>query len=644
MSNPTAQEQEFLELTNRMRMAPQAELDLLLNSPNPTTKASIDSALAYFKTNTTTLKGQWANLVEVAPLAWSDALNNSAAAHNQAMIAADTQSHQLPGEKSLGARANDAGYDFTSTAENVFTSFESPLQGEAALAIDWGMDDPSTPVVEAVDGIQNPAGHRNIILSAGLREVGISIIAANDPTKKNVGPSVLTQDFGNRAELDGKAYILGVAFDDTSIDGYYQAGEGLADVNVKITNIATKVSQLLAVGTAGGYQQLVDPGDYEVEFSRGGVVVQTATTSISAKDPQNVKLDFVVPNVIVQNVGPAPETIKNPIVNNSAVVPVTPVEVVVTAIPATVVTPTVVLVPTIDNPPVPEFNNPVPVVGIPDVIQVPVLNTVGIPDVKNPDIPVAVINVPVSGTVDAPAIIPTVDIVKKNDLVGSGGNNVGVSGGNPLGLNVNNTDYFPNGLLPNPLSPSILPVVKLGEYLQNGKSGNHLFDFTKNFTGAGAVDLKSAKINVNFSEVKADASYHNYAGLYRVDDVDGTVDGFKPGDAGYTIAALKRSKEAGQDVEFDRQGHSENKSLKGGYIYAPFVVADGNVDQVLTSKDADKAPRVYFNYIAANGDKFDHIKSLGGNQFAFEDTWGGGDKDYNDLTFKIDANVVSVVG
>jgi uncharacterized protein YkwD len=178
MSNPTAQEQEFLELTNRMRMAPQAELDLLLNSPDPNTKANIDGALAYFGTNRATLASQWESLVEVAPLAWSDALNNSAAAHNQAMIAADTQSHQLPGEKSLGARANEAGYDFKSTAENIFTGVETLEYGQAALAIDWGSDNPATPELEAIDGIQNPAGHRKIILSAGLREVGISIVAA----------------------------------------------------------------------------------------------------------------------------------------------------------------------------------------------------------------------------------------------------------------------------------------------------------------------------------------------------------------------------------------------------------------------------------------------------------------------------------
>ncbi len=541
MSNPTAQEQEFLELINRMRTAPVAELNLLLNSNDPAIKASIDGALAFFKTDLTTLKSQWTSLIEVAPLAWSDALNNSAAAHNQAMIVADTQSHQLPGEKSLGARVTDAGYVFTATAENIFTGVESPLQGEAALAIDWGMDDPSTPALEAIGGIQNPAGHRHILLDANLREVGISVIASSDPTKQNVGPFVLTEDFGTRTALNGKAYILGVAFDDKNVDGYYQAGEGLADVQIKITNVATKASQTLTVGAAGGYQQLVDPGDYEVEFSRGGTVVQTATTSISAKDPQNVKLDFVIPNVIVQTFG-SPGTI-----------------------------------------------------GIPD----------GVPS--------------------------NIDMVKK-PINGSG--------------NPNPNTPITVGFADNPplFSPSILPVMHLGEYLQDGgKSEHHLFDFTKDFGKTTAPDLKSNKIDVNFLEVTAEASYHNYAGLYRIDDAAGTVDGFKPGDAGYMTAALKRSKEAGQDVEFDRQGLSGSKSLKGGYIYAPFVVADGTVDQVLNSKDPGKAPHVYFNYIAANGDGFDHIKSLGANKFAFEDTWGGGDRDYNDLIFKVEANVASVV-
>ena len=67
MANPTAQEQEFLELINRMRTAPVAELNLLLNASDPTIKASIDNSLQYFGTNRATLRSQWDDLKSAAP-------------------------------------------------------------------------------------------------------------------------------------------------------------------------------------------------------------------------------------------------------------------------------------------------------------------------------------------------------------------------------------------------------------------------------------------------------------------------------------------------------------------------------------------------------------------------------------------------
>lgn len=42
MASPTAREQELLELINRMRIAPAAELDLLLNSSDPDIKIALD--------------------------------------------------------------------------------------------------------------------------------------------------------------------------------------------------------------------------------------------------------------------------------------------------------------------------------------------------------------------------------------------------------------------------------------------------------------------------------------------------------------------------------------------------------------------------------------------------------------------------
>ena len=510
MSNPTPQEQEFLELINRMRAAPVAELDLLLNSSDPISKVAIDAALTQFKTNRATLRSQWDKLESAAPLAWSSALNQAAAAHNQAMIAADLQSHNVGTEKKLIDRLADAGYDISkggTVAENIFAAVDSIVYAEAGLAIDWGADDPNTPQLEAIDGIQAVTGHRNNLLAADLREVGVAVTATT--AKQNVGPLVVTQDFGNRTALDGKAYILGVAFEDKNRDGYYQAGEGISDVKVKVTNIATNIRQELTVGAAGGYQELVDPGNYQVEFTQGGVI-RTATASIAAN--KNFKLDFVVPDLVVQNA------------------------------------------------------------------------------------------------------VPTIDPVKTT-----------AAGGSDISNNL------------------VLTVTTLGGNLQNSKSGTNLLDFTRDFTRAGTPNLTAGTINAKFTEVSAQASYHNYAGLYRVDDVSGKIGNLNPGDPGYTIAALQRSKEVNRGVEFDRDGISA-KRLDGGFIYAPFVVADGTVDRVLNSLDPKTAPRVYFNYVAANADGFDHIKFLGANKFGFEDTWGGGDKDYNDLIFKVEANVTSMVG
>jgi hypothetical protein len=106
MAQPSAQEQQMLELINRMRLAPAAELNLLLNSGD----AAVASALSFFKVNINTLTQQWANLLPTAPLAWSNQLSDAALGHNQQMIAAGVQSHQLPGEALLGQRANNAGY------------------------------------------------------------------------------------------------------------------------------------------------------------------------------------------------------------------------------------------------------------------------------------------------------------------------------------------------------------------------------------------------------------------------------------------------------------------------------------------------------------------------------------------------------
>jgi uncharacterized protein YkwD len=485
MANPTAQEQELLELINRMRMRPDAELDILLNSNDP----DVAAALKYFKVNVNTLKSQWSKLKAVAPLAWSSPLNDAAKSHNQAMIAADNQSHQLPGEADLGTRITNAGYNFSFARENIYAYAKSVFFAHAGFAIDWGEG------AGTVDGIQNPAGHRDSMMATDVREVGISILSETN-AQTEVGPLVVTQNFGDRNAIDGKAWLLGVAFLDADRDTYYDAGEGLRDVSVKITGInGTSFSKTIAVADAGGYQELLNPGDYQVDFLRNGVVLGTQTAKIDTQNPQNVKKDLVL-------------------------------------------------------------------------------------------------NVTNLGT----------------NLQNS--------------INSNNTSQ-----------PSTSTATD---------AENKLLDFRMQ----EQQSLGGKTIAANFLSISSDAVYHNYVGLYRVEDTQGTVidpntgNSYKPGDAGYLAAALRRSQVNKDGVNFDRDNTPGQSLLQGGYIFAPFIIADGSLTDVLNNVGRANQPQVYFNYKAANADGLEHIKLLSPNKFGFEDTFGGGDRDYNDMIFQVNAQVV----
>src|SRR3954468_16408405 len=79
--DPSPLEQEMLELINRMRAKPAAELALLTKS----TDADVNAALTFFKVNMTELAKQWAKLTPAQPLAWNDSLYNSAKGHSNKM-------------------------------------------------------------------------------------------------------------------------------------------------------------------------------------------------------------------------------------------------------------------------------------------------------------------------------------------------------------------------------------------------------------------------------------------------------------------------------------------------------------------------------------------------------------------------------
>ncbi|MGB3202588.1 MAG: choice-of-anchor I family protein [Nodosilinea sp.] len=134
--------------------------------------------------------------------------------------------------------------------------------------------------------------------------------------------------------------------------------------------------------------------------------------------------------------------------------------------------------------------------------------------------------------------------------------------------------------------------------------------------------------------VNREAALDNFAGFYQVTDTyggidingDGTAD-ISPGQVGYTEAALAERAEA---VALSTANFTESvfeSTVAGGSLYAPFLIANGTPDRFSPSQ-------VFFAFGAANADGVNHIRVIN-ESIGFEDLFGGGDNDFNDLVIEV---------
>jgi uncharacterized protein YkwD len=276
MSGPTNEEQYYLELINDARLDPMGDAAKYITSYSPLTSADpdIQEALSYFGVSGTALQAAFSSLTPVAPVAWNDNLATAARNHTAAMIAADMQSHQLPGEAYFSTRDQNAGYTgWTELGENVYAYADDPLYGQAGFMVDWG---------NGTNGMQSPPGHRDNIMDADFTEVGIGVTDEDDPTT-GVGPQVVTEDFGTR----GHTFLLGVAYDDTDDNHFYTPGEGLSGLTVSYGGTtATSTS-------SGGYtldMTSIGAGATFI-FAGAGLAGPVSFTPLSLS--QNIEVDIV---------------------------------------------------------------------------------------------------------------------------------------------------------------------------------------------------------------------------------------------------------------------------------------------------------------------------------------------------------------
>jgi len=136
-------------------------------------------------------------------------------------------------------------------------------------------------------------------------------------------------------------------------------------------------------------------------------------------------------------------------------------------------------------------------------------------------------------------------------------------------------------------------------------------------------------------EISREADYDSIVGFYQVLDTDGTVfAGIDPisgerrflgptdGEA-YRNAALSADNlvEPLSNLLVDDLGlSSRNLTIRSGMMLAPFAIVE-----------TGEASHTYFAFKEANADRIEHFQMQGDNVFMFEDLYGGGDRDFDDL-------------
>jgi len=121
--------------------------------------------------------------------------------------------------------------------------------------------------------------------------------------------------------------------------------------------------------------------------------------------------------------------------------------------------------------------------------------------------------------------------------------------------------------------------------------------------------------------------------LYKVDDFSGKIGNLHPGDAGYQAAIDGRA-------YLTTSGFA---SIGGpGYgQYGEAVIQHVNAGDLIAMKLTNNTHgTVFLGFTQGNetvgGQQVAHLMNYGSNSWGFEDTWGGGDHDFNDLIVQLD--------
>jgi VCBS repeat-containing protein len=160
--------------------------------------------------------------------------------------------------------------------------------------------------------------------------------------------------------------------------------------------------------------------------------------------------------------------------------------------------------------------------------------------------------------------------------------------------------------------------------------------------GASLTSLAGTPTRLSFDFTADETALHSEFGIFRVDDASGRIGNLMPGDPGYAAAAL--SPERSTLIFAGGRGTGARKSVDvlAGQYFGTFLVEGGSSGYWRAKNPANATgagTAAFFSVAAANPDNgLDHVQAdweIGSTGAAclrmrWEDTLGGGDRDFND--------------
>jgi hypothetical protein len=146
---------------------------------------------------------------------------------------------------------------------------------------------------------------------------------------------------------------------------------------------------------------------------------------------------------------------------------------------------------------------------------------------------------------------------------------------------------------------------------------------------------------LQFTPGVSSAAFNSEMGAFNVDDAQGRINGILPGAPGYLAAAIGRSDIIGGKADNTvAVGGSHQLAFGTDKLLGFYLVQNGSTAEIKADLAAGRTPSHPVFFQTGNTDNFDHLKiTQSGSKytFAWEDTVGGGDRDFNDLVINATA-------